>query len=103
MCIRDSRYCRQDPALFILGSTGFPPILLGLNTVADHVTGSIDLFSEVDVTASYQDDSLVTPVYVAWYAETYSGVVPEADAWLQITAGLALLVACVRRNPRPSH
>ena len=38
-----SRYRASDPTVFIVGSTGFPPILLGLNTVADRVTGSIGL------------------------------------------------------------
>jgi hypothetical protein len=56
-----SRYCAHDPALFIEGSTGFPPILLGLNTVADRVTGSIDLFSGVAVTPPYQFESLTLP------------------------------------------
>jgi len=87
-----SRYCEHDPTLFMEGSTGFPPILLGLNTVADRVTGSITLFSTVAVTAPYQFESLTTPVYVGWNAVTYSGVVPEPSTFLLTAAGLALLL-----------
>ena len=87
-----SRYCNQDPALSIWGSTGYPPILLGLNTVADRVTGSITLFSNIYVTPPYQFESLPTTVYVGWNAETYSGVVPEPSTFLLTAAGLALLL-----------
>jgi hypothetical protein len=95
-----SRYCEHDPTLFIVGSTGFPPILLGLNTVADRVTGSINLFSAVVVTPPYQFDSLTTPVYVGWNAVTYSGVVPEPSTFVLTAAGLALLLGsrAVRRR-----
>jgi len=100
-----SRYCNQDPALSIWGSTAFPPILLGLNTVADRVTGSITLFSNIYVSPPYQFESLTATVYVDWNAVTYSGVVPEPSTFLMMAAGLAILLgsntARNRDHPTP--
>jgi hypothetical protein len=94
-----SRYCPPDPNLHIWGSTGFPPILLGLNSVADRMSGSISLFSYVTVMRPDQVGSITTPVYVGWNAVTYSGVVPEPGTFLLTAAGLALLVGSLRRRP----
>jgi hypothetical protein len=91
---RGSRYCPYHPDIFIEGgSVGFPPLLLGLNSVPDHITGVLELSSHVSVPPLYPYGPVGTTVYVEWVAEVRA--VPEPGTVLQVAAGLALLAGLI--------
>jgi hypothetical protein len=91
---RGSRYCPYHPDIDIEGgSVGFPPLLLGMNSVPDHITGVLELSSSIVVPPQYPYGPLRRTVYVEWLAEVRA--VPEPGTVLQIAAGLALLAGLI--------
>jgi hypothetical protein len=90
---RGSRYCPYPSDISLGGSVGFPPLLLGLNSIPDHITGVLELSSSIFVPPQYPYGPLGTTVYVEWLAEVRA--VPEPGIVLQIAAGLALLAGLI--------
>ena len=85
-----NRYCAFDPDVHVMGNTGFPPLVLGLNAAPDRISGTIPVFGSVSLGSDAQMAQL--DVYVAWGAVAFAGVVPEPNISLLLLSGLLVVV-----------
>jgi hypothetical protein len=88
----DSRYCPHPPGLNELGSATFPPILLGLNDVAD------DLSGQLQVSAGYSVDpglsfGFTPTASLSVIGRTYSVLapIPEPGTYALMLFGLGAI------------
>jgi PEP-CTERM motif len=98
----DSRYCPHPPGLNELGTATFPPILLGLNDVAD------DLSGQLQVSAGYSVDpglffgsSPTASLSVFGLTHSVTAPIPEPGTYALMLFGLgAIGVGTWRRRVR---
>jgi hypothetical protein len=91
-----SRYCAHPPGLDELGTDTFPPILLGLNDVADDLSGELQVSAGYRVAADPFIGGFMPTAGLSVASFTHS--IPEPATTALMLVGLAAIGLAVRRR-----
>jgi Cu/Ag efflux protein CusF len=96
----DSRYCGHPPGLYELGTATFPPILLGLNDVADDLSGQLQVSAGYSVEpAPFLGGAMPTAgLSLATFTHSVAAPIPEPATTALMLFGLVALGIGVRQR-----
>jgi hypothetical protein len=96
----DGRSCRPPPGLDELGTSTFPPIILGLNEVADELTGVVPLSAGYSVSADlpFGFTRTASLSFIA-LTQSVAAPIPEPATWALMIFGLAFVAGAAAHRP----